>query len=267
MIIPKPNKPAYDHPKAFCLIVLLNILGKLIKKVTAERIQFIVAENSFIHQSQLGGLKTKSTSNAGIALTHIVCSGWTKNKSTSILTFDIAQFFPSLNHHLFTIILEKAGLKPKVASFFADYLVKRKTNYTWNKLSSPNFKVNVGVGQGSALSPILLALYLSPFLYILEKCLKNLKIPVFFISFVDDGLIISQNKSIIISNSQLFCSYNVLSKLLDSFGLIIEYSKTDIFHFNRSHGVFNPLPLDLSAIGGPILKPKDSWKYLGFIFN
>ena len=89
MIIPKPNKPAYDHPKAFCLIVLLNILGKLIKKVTAERIQFIVAENSFIHQSQLGGLKTKSTSNAGIALTHIVCSGWTKNKSTSILIFDI----------------------------------------------------------------------------------------------------------------------------------------------------------------------------------
>ena len=145
-----------------------------------------------------------------------------------------------------------------MALFFADYLVKRKTNYTWNKLSFPNFEVNVGVGQGSALSPILSALYLSLFLYILEKHLKNLKIPVSFISFVDNGLIISQNKLIVISNSQLFCSYNVLSKLLDSFGLIIEYSKTDIFHFNRSHGVFNPLPLNLSAIGDPILKPKDS---------
>ena len=58
-----------------------------------------------------------------------------------------------------------------------------------------------------------------------------------------------------------------MSKLLDKFGLIVEYSKTDIFHFNRSHGVFNPLPLNLSAIGWPILKPKDSWKYLGFIFD
>jgi len=154
-----------------------------------------------------------------------------------------------------------------VASFFTDYLVKRKTNYTWNELSSPNFKVNVGVGQGSAFSPILLALYLSPFLYILEKRFKNLKIPVSFISFVDDSLIISQNNSIVISNSQLFYSYNVLSKLLDSFGLIVEHSKTDIFHFNRSHGVFNPLPLNLSAIRGPILRPKDSWKYLGFIFD
>jgi len=242
-------------------------LGKLIEKVIMERLQFIVTNNNFIHPSQLGGLKFKSTLDAGVTLTHIIRLGWAKNKSTSMLTFDIAQFFLSLNHHILTIILEKAGLDPKVTSFFADYLVNRKTNYNWNELSSPIFEVNVGVGQGSALSPILSALYLSPFLYILEKYLKNLKIPISFISFVDNGLIIAQNKSIVTSNSQLFCSYNILSKLLDKFGLIVEHSKTDIFHFNRSHGVFNPLPLDLSSIGGPVLKPKDSWKYLGFIFN
>ena len=71
----------------------------------------------------------------------------------------------------------------------------------WNKISSPTFEVNMGVDQGSALSSILLALYLSPFLYILENHLKNLNIPVSLISFMDDGLIISQNKSIDISNS------------------------------------------------------------------
>jgi len=148
-----------------------------------------------------------------------------------------------------------------------NYLVKRKTSYLWNNLSSPNFEVNVGVGQGSALSPILSALYLSLFLHILEKHLKNLKIPISILLFVDDGLIIMQNKSLDISNSHLFCSYNVLSKLLDSFGLVIEHAKTEIFHFNRSHGVFNPPPLDLLPIGDPILRPKDTWKYLGFIFD
>ena len=64
-----------------------------------------------------------------------------------------------------------------------------------------------------------------------------------------------------------FCSYNILSNLLDSFGLVIEHSKTEIFHFSRSQGVFNPPPLDLSPLGGPILRPKDSWRYLGFIFD
>ena len=136
----------------------------------------------------------------------------------------------------------------------------------WNNFSSPMFDVNIGVGQGSALSPILSSLYLFPFLYILEKCFKNLKIPVLILSFVDDGLIIAQNKSYDISNSQLFCSYNLLSKLLISFGLVIEYSKTEIFHFSRSQ-VFDPPPLDLLSLGGLILRPKDSWKYLGFIFD
>jgi len=98
IIIPKPNKTSYDQPKAFRPIVLLNTLGKLIKKVVAERLQFTVASNDFIHPSQLGGLKFKSTIDASIALTHIIQSGWVKGKMTSTLAFDISQFFPSLNH-------------------------------------------------------------------------------------------------------------------------------------------------------------------------
>ena len=258
IVIPKPNKTLYDQPKVFHPIVLLNTLGKLIEKVVTERLQFTVVSNEFIHPSQLGGLKFKSTSDASIALMHIVWSGWAKGKSTSSLAFDISQFFPSLNHRLLTLILEKAGLDPKATTFFANYLVRRKTNYMWNDFSSPMFDVNVGVGQGSALSPILSSLYLSPFLYILENRLKNLKIPISILSFVDDGLIIAQNKSFDISNSHLFCSYNVLSKLLDSFGLIIEHSKTEIFHFSRFQGIFNPPPLNLSLLRGPILRPKDS---------
>ena len=148
-----------------------------------------------------------------------------------------------------------------------NYLVKRKTNYIWNDLHSPDFEINVGVSQESVLSPILSALYLTLFLYILEKHLKNLKIPISILLFVDDGLIVAQNKSLDMSNIHFFCSYNVLSKLLDNFGFIIEHVKTENFHFNRSHGIFNPPPLDLLPIGGPTLHPKDTWKYLSFIFD
>ena len=267
VIITKPNKLSYDNPKAFRPIVLLNTLGKVIEKVIAERIQFIVASNNFLHPSQLGGLKFKSTLDTGIALMHIIRLGWSKGRSTSTLTFDISQFFPSLNHHFLIHILEKAGLCPKVTSFFANYLTQRSTNYIWNDLSSPSFKVNVGVSQGSALLLILSTLYLSPLLYIIEKWFKNLKLPISILSFIDDGLFIVQNKSLTVSNSHLFCRYNILSNLLDSFGLIIEHSKTEIFHFNRLHGLFNPPPLDLSPLGSPILCSKDSWRYLGFIFN
>jgi len=267
VVIPKPNKTSYDNPKAFRPIVLLNTLGKLIEKVIAERLQHLVASNDFIHPSQLGGLKFKSTTDAGVALTHIIRSRWAKGRSTSSLAFDISQFFPSLNHRLLVLILEKVGLDAKVTNFFANYLIQRSTNYLWNNLSSPSFEVNVGVGQGSALSPILSTLYLSPLIYIIEKRFKNLNLPISILSFVDDGLFVVQNKSFSISNSLLFCGYNILSNLLNSFGLIIEHPKTEVFHFNRSHSPFNPPPLDLTPIGGPILRPKDSWRYLGFIFD
>ena len=118
--------------------------------------------------------------------------------------------------------------------------------------------VDIGVGQGSALSPILSTLYLSPLIYSLEKRFKNLNLPISILSFVDDGLFIVQNKSFPTLNAQLFCSYNILLNLLNSFGLTVEHSKTKVFHFSRSHGPFNPPPLDLSSIGGPILRPKDS---------
>jgi len=132
---------------------------------------------------------------------------------------------------------------------------------------SPIFNINVGVGQSSVLSSILSALYLLPFIYILENWLKNLKILISIISFVDDGLFISQSNSFDISNSCLFCSYNILTNFLEKFGLVVEHSKTEIFHFNRSQGTFNLPPLNLSPLEGSILWPNNPWKYLGFIFD
>jgi len=166
-------------------------MGKLIEKVIGERLQFIIAANNFIHSSQLGGLKFKSILDVGVVLTHIIQISWIKKLTTSTLTFDIVQFFLSLNHYLLILIMKKAGFNNCIISFISNYLIDRKTNYFWNNFTSPIFNVNVEVGQGSALSPILSALYLSLFIYILENFLKNLKIPISIISFVNNGLFIS----------------------------------------------------------------------------
>ena len=91
-----------------------------------ERLQFHTISNNFIHQSQLGDLKQRSTTDAGVILTHTICLEWVKNLITSTLTFNIAQFFPSLNHQLLFLILDKAGLDHKVSNFFKNYLVGRK---------------------------------------------------------------------------------------------------------------------------------------------
>jgi hypothetical protein len=51
---------------------------------------------------------------------------------------------------------------PEVVVFFKSYLVDQFTCYAWDDNLSPEFPSSIGVGQGSALSPILLALCLAP---------------------------------------------------------------------------------------------------------
>ena len=101
-----------------------------------------------------------------------------------------------------------------------------------------------------------------------KKRIKNLnkEIPTDIFSFVDDELLISQEKSYSLSNSFLLCSYNIISKILIDTGLVMEHNKTEIFHFTRAQHPPNP-SIDLTSIGGPIINPKPIWRYLGFFFD
>jgi len=129
IIIPKSNKKSYDIPKTFRLIVLLNTLGKLIEKVIGKKLQFQVLSKEFIHSCQLGGLKQHSTVDADIVLIYLIHVEWVKNYLTSILAFNVTQFFPSLNLLLLSLILNKVGFNSRVSHFFENYLVGRKTKY------------------------------------------------------------------------------------------------------------------------------------------
>ena len=64
-----------------------------------------------------------------------------------------------------------------------------------------------------------------------------------------------------------FCSHNIVFSLLKQFSLVIKHGKTEVFHFSKLHGVFNPPPPDLTSLEGHILYPKEIWWYLGFIFD
>jgi len=172
----------------------------------------------------------------------------------SVLAFDIAQFFPSLNHQFLSLCLKKAGLNTNIVRFFNSYHSNRSTSYSWNSFTSPPFNVNVGVGQGSTLSPILSALYLAPIIKTFKKRIRNLnkEIPTDILSFVDDGLLISQEKSYSLSNSFLLCSYNIISKILIDAGLVMEHNKTELFHFTRARHPPNPF-INLSSVGGSVI--------------
>ena len=68
-------------------------------------------------------------------------------------------------------------------------------------------------------------------------------------------------------NANIFCSYSIISSFFKQFRLIIEYDKSEVFHFSRLTKNLNSPPLDLKPLGGTILRPNDTWWYLEFFFN
>jgi hypothetical protein len=133
-------------------------------KMLSNRLQFEAAEHGVLHPNQFGGVCQNSTEDAGCFLTDVVQAGWCAKLKTSMVAFDLAQFFPSINHDVLLSILDKQGFAPEVVAFFKSYLVDRFTHYAWDNDLSLEFPASAGVGQGSALSPILSALYLTPLL-------------------------------------------------------------------------------------------------------
>jgi len=105
VIIPKPGKPSYSTPKAFRPIALLNTLGKLIEKMLSNRIQHDIIAYNLVDPNQFSGIRQRSTEDAGLYLTHLVRSGWARGLKTRVIVFDIAQFFPSINHDALMAIL------------------------------------------------------------------------------------------------------------------------------------------------------------------
>jgi len=91
------------------------------------------------------------------------------------------------------MILTKVSFGFKIFNFFSDYLINRQTQYIWDFFTSSFFRADVGVGQGSALSLILSALYIASIFHILEKRTKNLSISISIsiLSSVNNSLHIS----------------------------------------------------------------------------
>ncbi|PSR72023.1 hypothetical protein PHLCEN_2v12104 [Hermanssonia centrifuga] len=232
VVIPKPGKDDYTKAKSFRPIVLLNCLGKLCEKVLANRMQFDAQKFGLVHPCQYGGTMAHSTTDARINLAHQIRAGWQANLHTSMLLLDISQFYPSINHDIMIRTLIKQGFPKSLCTFFENYLKDRRTQFKLQStgLSDP-IDVSTGVGQGSALSPILSSLYLASsvqkFYSEHPRELGN-NTSLFY---VDDGNIIVSSDSPATNAALIGGLYQALEKELTRKGLSAEQTKFELMHF------------------------------------
>ena len=190
----------------------------------------------------------------------------------SACAIDVAQFFPSLNHHAVTLVFAKLGFAPMLVELLKSYFRDRVTTYRWDTALSEPYDFSMGTPQGDCLSPIVSALYLS---VVIKAVFPHVFLPrpVRCLFFVDDGVLYTASSSLAKNVRILSSTLLQLLTTPDCLGLQIEPSKTELIHFlafrlssstRTLARVFQP-PLTFRWNDSEfVIKPAEVWRYLGF---
>jgi hypothetical protein len=85
----KPGKTDYSEPRAYCLIQLLECIGKVLEKIIADRLTYFLNKHTLNLFSQFGARKGSSTTDAALTFTHDIQTAHNKGLVTSALAIDI----------------------------------------------------------------------------------------------------------------------------------------------------------------------------------
>jgi hypothetical protein len=95
IVLHKPGKPRYNHPKAYRPIALLNTLAKVLTSVIAEQLTFYSEKYQLLPTQHYSGCLAHTTTDAMHALIYMIKDNWHKKKVVSVLFLDIEGTFPN----------------------------------------------------------------------------------------------------------------------------------------------------------------------------
>ncbi len=259
ILINKPDKPTND-PNNYRPIALINCLGKILEHIIKTKLTEYIENNNLINTEQAGFRTKKSTHDKIFQLTQIAIQSKNRKKSKCASVFmDVEKAFDKVWHHGLIQILHSKNIPIQYIKFIHSFLHNRYTYFKINDLQSPLIKINSGVPQGSALSPILFLLYVSN----IPKPDKT----IFTSQFADDIKTFSTANQIQILQKKLQKSMDHIAAFCGKSRITLNEKKTkELFFTGRVHPQSMPCYKDLTLHNKPIEATRQA-KFLGVIFD
>ncbi|KAF5672060.1 hypothetical protein FHETE_3932 [Fusarium heterosporum] len=163
-MIPKEGKPLH-LPGSWRPIALLSCVGKVLEKVVTNRLQLLVTRHNLLPRTQYG-LPGKSTTTAIQYVLNPVYAAWTMDPKlkVTILSIDIKGAYDRVNRVKLLRVLQDFGVPEWIVEFVASFLSARSIVMRLPGMTSNCIWVNIGIPQGSPISPILFLFYTAPML-------------------------------------------------------------------------------------------------------
>ena len=271
----KPNKPNYSNPRAYQLIMLLECLGKVLKKVIAWRLTFLVGKYNLVPDNQFGGRSNSSTADAILIFTNDVHCAWNHSKVTSVLTFDIKGYFDFVNHKRLLSELWRKGIPLEYVKWMASFLSTQEAAVCLDGIWGEMAIVENGILQGSPILPVLAAIYTAELLEIFTSTTPTYTIPVpdkptstDMLMYVDDRKLYVSSLTLDTNIHLLHIAYICADKWLVAAGLSSNFSKWELMHYSHQRNDNSPfMTFHNSNSKTRVVKPESTVQWLGVHFN
>ncbi|KAK6214968.1 zinc knuckle [Colletotrichum tabaci] len=235
VVLRKSEKEAYNVAKSYRPVALLSFIGKLIEKAIANRLKFLAMAHQLIPGVQFA-LPSKSTTHALESLINHVYQAWCVKAPADIkatlMTIDQTGAFDRVGRQDLLRILIQLGIPTWLVLYVCSFLSDRSTFLVFPGHTSERFWVNIGIPQGSPLSPIL-------YLYFSRQILERLKVScpwadaVLATSYMDDTCILVTSASYKLNCVALKFLFDFLVAWASPNGIYFGAGKTKIMHFHR----------------------------------
>ena len=247
------NKGSANNIENYRPVSNLCSASKIFEKLILKRIMTIQEECSvdLTGTNQHGFKRGKSTATLAITLQSEIARALDEGKYGMVASLDLSSAFDVVNIDLLIKRLKIAGLPEDLVQLISVWLKKRTYYVSIDGANSYVSDLRQGTIQGSILSPMLYAIYVSPLLDV-----------EYFLAFSDDNYIPKFNTSkecLIVEMEQ---TLERMTKWMRDSGLAVNKAKTEVCMFFKQECRSVHLTL-----GGTRIETKNILSVLGILFD
>ena len=149
--------------------------------------------SQFAPSHHLGGRKQRTAEHSIHYLVERIYDGWNRRKIASLFLLDVTGAFDKVSHERLLHDLKRVGMDENIVNWIASFLEDRTTVLKTPEYTTDEIYIDVGIPQGSSLSPILYLFYNAT---ILTKAAERENLGVTATGFIDDiGLLVIGNST------------------------------------------------------------------------
>ena len=160
-VVPIFKKGDTDLISNYRPISVIPVLAKIVEKFVTKQTQKYLNDNGIYYDNQSGFRPLFSTNTALLNLSEDILESMNNGDVTGAVMLDVQKAFDSIDHFILLAKMGYVGMSPNVIKWFRSYLSSRKQYVVLNGVKSDIMEVSCGIPQGSALGPLLFAIYVN----------------------------------------------------------------------------------------------------------